>query len=243
MYTATELYPNEHVTRAVHEYCIAHSTPLPGTVDQHRAKSIDFAYSVGMDPYMMVNTLQAQFMLFFAKMIGAKKVLEVGTFTGYSALAWAEAIKGQEGAKLVCCDIPGPHTEFAKATLLEAGFLNTLVTFLEGDGVESVKSLPADQFDIVFFDANKNGYRPTLEAILSQNLLSPRGVVIADNALKRGLVADATEKNPNAFELDKTSVASYKYLDEFNKFVRDHEQLEQVILPAFDGLNIIRLKQ
>src|SRR5437868_6770086 len=95
---------------------------------------------------------KAQFMLFFAKLIGAKKVLEVGTFTGYSALAWAEAIKGQEGAKvisssplllraieadeyeLVCCDIPGPHTEFAKATLLEAGFLNTLVTFVEGDG-------------------------------------------------------------------------------------------------------------
>ncbi|CAZ80311.1 unnamed protein product [Tuber melanosporum] len=243
MYTATELYPNEHVTRAVHEYCIAHSTPLPGVVDQHRTKSIDFARSVGMDPYMMVNTLQAQFMLFFAKLIGAKKVLEVGTFTGYSALAWAEAIKGQEGAKLVCCDTPGPHTEFAKAALLEAGFPDTFVTFLEGDGVESVKSLPADQFDIIFLDANKNGYLPAVETILSRNLLSPRGVVIADNALRQGLVADDTEKNPNSFELDSTSVASYKYIDEFNKFVRDHEQLEQVMLPAFDGLNIIRLKQ
>ena len=58
MYTATELYPNAHVTEAVHEYSIAHSTPLPNVVEQHRAKSIDFANKVGMDPGMMVNTLQ-----------------------------------------------------------------------------------------------------------------------------------------------------------------------------------------
>ncbi|PWW76105.1 S-adenosyl-L-methionine-dependent methyltransferase [Tuber magnatum] len=243
MYSETELYPNPDVTQAVYEYCIAHSTPLPDVVDQHREKSIDFSRKAGMDPMMMVNPLQAQFMLFFAKLVGARKVLEVGTFTGYSALAWAEAIKGQEGARLVCCDIPGPHTEFAKATLLEAGFSNPLITFLEGDGVESLQSLPADQFDIIFLDANKSGYMPALETVLSRNLLSPRGVLIADNALRRGLVADATEKNPHAVDLDTTSNMSYKHCDEFNKFVRDHERLEQVMLPAFDGLNIVRLKQ
>ena len=58
MFTATELYPNAQVTEAVHEYSIAHSTPLPNVVEQHRAKSIDFANKVGMDPGMMVNTLQ-----------------------------------------------------------------------------------------------------------------------------------------------------------------------------------------
>jgi len=243
MYSATDLYPNAHVTQAVHEYSIAHSTPLPDAMGQHREKTIEFSEKAGMDPTMMVNTLQAQFMLFFAKLIGAKKVLEVGTFTGYSALAWAEAIKGQEGAKLVCCDIPGPHTELAKATLLEAGFSDTLVTFLEGDGVESLQSLPADQFDIIFLDANKNGYTPAIKTVLSRNLLSPRGVLIADNALKRGLVADTTDRNPHAVNLDTSSIMSYKHCDEFNKFVRDDERLEQVMLPAFDGLNIIRLKQ
>ena len=201
-------------------------------------------------------------MLFLAKMMGAKKVLEVGTFTGYSALAWAEAIKGQEGAKvnssfppfllraietdgwkLVCCDIPGPHTEFAKAALLEAGFLNELVTFLEGDGAETLKSLQVDQFDIIFLDANKDGYVPALETILSRNLLSPRGIVVADNALRKGLVADGTDRNPHAVGLGPGDVKQYKSIDKFNKFVRDHEQLEQVMLPAFDGLNIIRLKQ
>jgi len=204
-------------------------------------------------------------MLFLAKMMGAKKVLEVGTFTGYSALAWAEAIKGQEGAKvnssfppflppfllraietdgwkLVCCDIPGPHTEFAKAALLEAGFLNKLVTFLEGDGVETLKSLQVDQFDIIFLDANKDGYVPALETILSRNLLSARGIVVADNALKQGLVADDTDKNPHSVGLSPRSAMNHKNIDKFNKFVRDHEQLEQVMLPAFDGLNIIRLK-
>ena len=58
MYSATELYPNAHVTEAVNEYSIAHSTPLPDFVNQHRAKSIDFATRAGMDPGMMVNTLQ-----------------------------------------------------------------------------------------------------------------------------------------------------------------------------------------
>ncbi|RPA92665.1 S-adenosyl-L-methionine-dependent methyltransferase [Choiromyces venosus 120613-1] len=243
MYSATELYPNAHVTEAVHEYCIEHSTPLPKAIHQHREKSIDFANKVGMDPDMMINTLQAQFMLFLAKLVGAKKVLEVGSFTGYSALAWAEAIKGQEGAKLVCIDIPGVHTDFAKATLSEAGFFNTLVTFVEGDSVESLQSLPVDKFDIIFLDANKDGYLPAIKLILSRNLLSARGIVIADNALKRGLVAEDTDKNPNSANLDTTSIMSYKHVDAFNKFVRDHEELEQVMLPAFDGLNIIRLKQ
>jgi len=205
---------------------------------------------------------KAQFMLFLAKMMGAKKVLEVGTFTGYSALAWAEAIKGQEGAKvissfppflfraietdewkLVCCDIPGSHTEFAKTALLEAGFLDKLVTFLEGDGVETLKSLPVDQFDIIFLDANKSGYLPALKTILSRNLLSTRGIIVADNALRQGLVADDTDKNPHSLNLSPEGAQNHKDIDAFNKFVRDHEQLEQVMLPAFDGLNIIRLKQ
>ena len=150
---------------------------------------------------------------------------------------------GADGWKLVCCDIPGSHTEYAKATLLEAGFLNKFVTFFEGDGVETLQSLPVDQFDIIFLDQNKDGYLPALKIILSRNLLSTRGIVLADNALMRGQVADATDKNPHAAKLYTSGEFGYKNIDEFNKFVRDNEQLEQVMLPAFDGLNIIRLKQ
>ena len=117
------------------------------------------------------------------------------------------------------------------------------MTFFEGDGVETLQSLPVDQFDIIFLDANKNGSLPALKTILSRNLLSARGIVVADNALKQGLVADATDKNPYAANSDPEGVIGYRHVDEFNKFVRDHEQLEQVMLPAFDGLNIIRLKQ
>ena len=117
------------------------------------------------------------------------------------------------------------------------------MTFFEGDGVETLQSLPVDQFDIIFLDQNKNGYLPALKVILSRNLLSARGIVLADNALMRGQVADATDKNPHAAKLYTSGEMGYKHIDEFNKFVRDHEQLEQVMLPAFDGLNIIRLKQ
>ena len=117
------------------------------------------------------------------------------------------------------------------------------MTFFEGDGVETLQSLPVDQFDIIFLDANKNGYLPALKTILSRNLLSAHGIVVADNALKQGLVADSTDKNPHAANSNPEGVIGYKHVDEFNKFVRDNEQLEQVVLPAFDGLNIIRLKQ
>ena len=91
-------------------------------------------------------------------------------------------------------------------------------------------------------DADKPGYRNYLDIILNLNLLVPGGILIADNILRRGLVADSSDRNP-AIQMGDRYVAESKTLDEFNKKVERDVRLENVILPLFDGLNFVRLKK
>jgi len=242
MYSATELYPTPEIGNAVHEYCIAHSSPLPEHINSHRRDTIEWAEREGSDPNMMINTLQAQFMIFLGKLLGAKKILEVGMYTGYSALAWAEAVKGAEGAEVVCLDLPGKSTEFAKETLKRAGVLGNPVSIIEGDGAASLQTLPVTQYDVIFLDANKDGYIKFFKTILDRGLLAPNGVILADNALKSALVVDSSEKNPASkeWEYEKPRVLA---VDAFNKFVLEDERVEHFLLPAFDGLNMARYKK
>lgn len=239
MYTATELYPNAEVGNAVHEYCIEHSTPVPKQIDEHRNDTIEWSAKSGSDPDMMINTLEAQFLIFFARAQGVKRVLEVGMFTGYSALAWAEALKDEPEAEIICLDIPGKSTDFAKETFIKTG-VDRIVKLIEGDAATTIESLAGQKFDLVFIDANKDGYITYFHKVLELNLLAPKGIIIADNALKRGLVADNSERNPAV--LEEGQMGNYRFIDQFNKVVRDDPRVEQVILPAFDGLNFIRLK-
>jgi predicted O-methyltransferase YrrM len=240
MHTATELYPNVEVGNAVHEYCIEHSTPVPQQLDEHRQATIEWAAAEGDNADMMINTLQAQFFIFWVKAQSVKRVLEIGMFTGYSALAWAEALKDVPGAELVCLDLPGKSTDLANQTFTRYGVEKQVnLKVIEGSAHTSIDSLANQQFDLIFIDADKEGYVTYLEKALSLNLLSPKGVIIADNALKRGLVADDSDRNPAS---GTPGTNNYKSVDKFNKFVRDDPRVEHILLPVFDGLNFIRLK-
>lgn len=95
---------------------------------------------------------------------------------------------------------------------------------------------------MVFLDADKPGYCTYLDIILNLNLLAPGGILIADNILRRGLVADSSERNPVTKE-GQGPIRQAKFLDEFNKKVERDVRLENVILPVFDGLNFVRLKK
>jgi len=240
MYTATELYPNAEVGNAVHEYCIEHSTPVPQQLDEHRQATIEWCAAENGNAEMMINTLQAQFFIFWVKAQSVKRVLEIGMFTGYSALAWAEALKDVPGAELVCLDLPGKATDFANQTFARYGTeKNVDLKVIEGSAHTSIDSFAGQQFDLIFIDADKEGYITYFEKVLSLNLLSPTGVIIADNALKYGLVADDSDRNPASITHGNDN---YKSIDKFNKFVRDDPRVEHVLLPVFDGLNFIRLK-
>lgn len=103
----------------------------------------------------------------------------------------------------------------------------------------SIQTLTGE-FDLIFIDANKDGYVDYLQRILSQKLLAPNGLILADNTLYRGLVAKkAIAHNPAA---EPSMIAKAAQLDQFNVFVDHHPDLENVLLAAFDGLNFIRYK-
>ncbi|KAF8453417.1 O-methyltransferase [Terfezia claveryi] len=243
MHLATELFPNAEVTEAQYNYAIQNSTAIAPHIDEHRAESIKWAEENNAEVIMLVHDLQAQMLYWFTRMMGVKKVLEIGCFTGYSALCFAEGMKGVPDAELITLDLPGISSDFARAAFEKYKTpAHPPITLIEGRAAETLPTLAGKQFDLIFIDADKPGYRNYLDIILNFNLLVPGGVIIADNILRRGLVADSSDRNPVTQE-GRAVIDQAKTLDEFNKKVLRDARLENVILPVFDGLNFVRLKK
>jgi len=169
-----------------------------------------------------------------------KRVLEIGCFTGYSALAFADALKDVPDAEITTLDLPNIGSKFARAAFekRKAVSPHPNMTLIEGRAMDTLPTLAGKQYDLIFIDADKPSYPAYLDIILNLNLLVEGGVVIADNILRSGLVADATENNPHSQNLPYK--AQSRSLDEYNKKVLRDVRLENVILPVFDGLNFAR---
>ncbi|KAF8476068.1 O-methyltransferase [Kalaharituber pfeilii] len=241
MHSVTELSPNL-VTNAVHEYCIQNSLPVAEHVERHRETTMKTWRNVDM----MINTLQSQFMMWLIKALGVKEVLEVGCFTGYSALAFAQALKDFPGAEVTTLDLPGLHTTLARHTFSARppSFSHIPITLLPGPAAAPLTHLsqshPKRQYDFIFLDANKVRY---LSYLRDLGLLFPRGILIADNALKMGLVADQSDRNPAKGGNENVDhIRQAEWLNGFNKAVREDPRIDNVMLPVFDGLNCIRLR-
>ncbi|KAI5789723.1 O-methyltransferase-domain-containing protein [Peziza echinospora] len=254
MHAVTELFPNPAVGNAVHEYCIQHSTPVPEHINRHREDTIRWAEETGGNADMMINTLQSQFMIWFIKSMGIKSVLEIGCFTGYSALSFAEALKGNKDAEITSLDLPGASSAFALESFKKYQTpAQPKINLIEGPAAQSLQTLAGRKYDLIFLDANKDGYTEYFRTILDLGLLSQDGVLIADNTLKCGLVADSSPNNPAAREGPnsaahggmsvKEHLKAAKWLDEFNRTVKEDGRVENVLVPMFDGLNFVRLKK
>ncbi|RDW62251.1 O-methyltransferas-like protein [Coleophoma cylindrospora] len=224
----TELYPNEQVATAVGDYAFKHSTALPQHITEYHAQS-----SSHEKANYMISPLQTQFQLWMAKALGAKRILEIGVFIGFSTMAWSEAV--------------GPT---GHVTGLE--FSPEYV----GDAKESLQTLSntlTEPYDLIFIDADKVSYPTYLSIILSSSttssekrLLKKGGVIIADNILRRGLVADSSEANPFRETLMKLDNGLWRSgdldaLDKFNKEMVGNERLDTFLMPMFDGLGMARL--
>jgi caffeoyl-CoA O-methyltransferase len=168
-------------------------------------------------PQMMVGTIEGAFLSFLVAMTQAKRVLEVGTFTGWSAIAMARALP-QDG-RLVSCDINEETTAVARRYAEEAGVADR-IDFRVGPGVETLASLQGP-FDLAFIDADKGGYVDYYEAILPK--LSAHGVIAADNTLF-GL--DSEGENAGA-------------INRFNEHVLHDDRVEAVLLPFREGVTLI----
>jgi caffeoyl-CoA O-methyltransferase len=170
-------------------------------------------------PQMMVGTIEGAFLSFLVAMTNAKRVLEVGTFTGWSSIAMARALPPD--GRLVTCDVNEETTAVARRYAEEAGVADR-IEYRLGPGVETLATLEGP-FDLAFIDADKGGYVDYYEAILPK--LSPRGVIAADNTL---------------FGFDPDGGENTQAIARFNEHVLHDDRVEAVLLPFREGVTLIR---
>jgi caffeoyl-CoA O-methyltransferase len=209
------------VTVPVHDYLVAHGTP-PDAVQQ---SLIEATAALGGISMMQIAPEQGAFMTLLAQLVDARFIVEVGTFTGYSSICLARGLT--EGGRLLCCDVSEEWTAIAKEHWAKAGVADRIELVI-APAAETLRALPADPpIDLAFIDADKPGYATYYEEIVAR--LRPGGLVLLDNVLWSGRVADpaADDENTLAIRAVNDSVAS-------------DDRVEVVMLPIADGLTIAR---
>ncbi|KAL8376195.1 hypothetical protein RB595_007346 [Gaeumannomyces hyphopodioides] len=231
------LYPNGVVAASVTEYSDAKSSGLSEVLVKYHEKILQRP-----DSYYTISLYQAKTLTFLARSIEAKRALEIGVYMGFSAMVWANAVG--PGGKVTGLEYDADFAEEARRGVKENGFDN--IEIIVGDAATTLPSLEVTEpYDIIFIDADKVGYSKYLDAILARSqpgsasrLLRPGGLIVADNVLRRGLVAHSGPENPNGAGVD---AAIIKCLDDFNTALATHGRLEALLLPLFDGLGLARL--
>ena len=210
---------------SVQDYLIANSlreSPLQRQLREETASAFGGAASMQIAPE------QGQFMALMAKLIGARLALEIGTFTGYSALVVAQALPPD--GRLIACDISADWTAIGRRYWAEAGVSDRIDLRL-GPAIETLAALrtsaDAGRFDLAFIDADKTNYARYFEDCLA--LLRPGGLIMIDNVLWSGSVADPTKA-------DADTVA----IRALNAALHTDERIDLSLVPIGDGLTLAR---
>ena len=181
-----------------------------------------------LNPHMLSGHVQGRVLSMLSHMIQPKRILELGTFTGYSALCLAEGLA--EGGKLITIEHNDELEETIRRNIAQSP-LSDRIELVIGDAVERVKELRnegVNEFELVFIDADKREYCAYLEAVYP--LVPVGGFILADNTLWDGHIVDP------AYDKDKQTLG----LRAFNDKLKEDDRFEQVILPLRDGLTLIR---
>jgi caffeoyl-CoA O-methyltransferase len=202
-----EKYINEHTT-----------SEDPLLEELYRQTHIRF-----VNPNMVSGHLQGSLLEMISKMIRPQFILEIGTFTGYSAICLAKGLA--PGGRLITIELNDELTQFARSFIERAG-LSTAIEQLTGNALEIIPRLEK-VFDLVFIDADKREYINYFKSIIGK--VKPGGFIIADNVLWGGQVLDPATKDPQA-----------RGIIEFNEMISKETDIENIILPIRDGLTIIR---
>ncbi|MFI0419393.1 O-methyltransferase [Spongiactinospora sp. 9N601] len=207
---------------AVGQYVLAHTTPPDDLLER---LAVETRAATGGHAGMQISPEQGRFMTMIAQMAGAANVVEVGTFTGYSSICLARGLA--PGGRMTCFDVSEEWTSIARRYWAEAGVADRIELVL-GPAAETLARFPADPpIDLAFIDADKPGYPVYYELVMSR--LAPGGVIIVDNTLRNGNVADPTN-----------DAASTVVMRAFNDLVRGDARVTSVLLPVADGLTLIR---
>ena len=209
------------VNPEIEKYAADHSTKLEDIFDKLAAKT----HASESLPQMLVGPLEGSFLAFMTKAIGAKRVLEIGTFTGYSAMIFAKSLPNDGEVHTLDLEEKSYTREFWK----EAGVEHKIHLHL-GDAAQTLGQLKGE-FDLIFIDADKVNYQTYLNEGLKR--LSRQGIIILDNVLWSGKVLS---KNMDR-EDDSTQA-----LSKLNEWIRGNPQLDGVLLPIRDGIFLVRPK-
>lgn len=206
----------------INDYIESHSQPEPELLQKLSRET----WQKVLAPRMLSGHLQGRVLSMLSKLIQPKYILEIGTYTGYSALCLAEGM--QKDGELHTIDINEELLDFQRKYFDESAFGNQIVQHL-GNALEIIPEI--DQtFDLVFIDADKSNYSNYLEIILPK--LKKGSVILSDNVLWSGKVVEKVKKD----DIDTQALLKY------NQALNTHPRLETVLLPIRDGLTISRVK-
>ncbi|MBI3571096.1 MAG: class I SAM-dependent methyltransferase [Gammaproteobacteria bacterium] len=207
------------IPKAIDDYCAAHTTPPAPLLAELEA----WTHAQVKHPQMLTGHLEGALLAWLMRLTGARRVLEIGTYTGYSALAMAAALPVD--GELVTCDNDPKHAGIAQS-YFDRSPHGRKIKLILGPALETIVAFPTHTvFDFVFLDADKENYLNYYEAILPR--LQPNGLLVVDNVLWSGKVLAPRKKT------DKAIAA-------LNERVRADARVECLMLPVRDGMSLIR---
>jgi caffeoyl-CoA O-methyltransferase len=207
------------VPEDIERYAEAHTTPHPKLLERLAEET----KATLQRPQMLTGTIEGRFLEFIVYMTGARRILELGTFSGYSAISMAAALPS--GGRIDTCEVEEEHAAVARRYIEEAGYADRISIHM-GPALDTLGRLEGE-FDFVFIDADKENYVNYYEAVLPR--LSERGLIAADNTLWSGRVIEEAEQE-----------ASTLAVRTFNDHVRDDVRVVSVMLSVRDGVTLIR---
>jgi caffeoyl-CoA O-methyltransferase len=214
----------EHLSPDLDAYLSAHSAP-PDPVLAELAD--ETAARFPAEASLQIGPVQGTFMTLVARLVGARNGVEVGTFTGYSAICLARGLA--EGGRLLCCDISEEWTAVARSFWEKADVADRIELRL-GPALGTLRALPEDEtFDVAFIDADKAGYIGYWEEIVPR--ARSGAVILVDNTLSHGRVA-----------AESAQPAGVQAIRDFNDHAAADSRVELALLPIGDGLTLARKK-
>jgi len=205
----------------IEDYAEQHTSPDGELFERLTKETIEKTTA----PQMMVGRIEGQFLATLVRLRGARRILELGTFTGYSSISMASALPPD--GTIITCDVDPEATGIARRYMDESGYGDRIEIRL-GPALETIETLDGP-FDLVFIDADKPNYKAYYEAVLP--LLAENGLVIADNVLWSGRVVEDDDDE------------STRAIKEFNEHVRNDERVTSVMLSVRDGMTLVQKAQ
>ena len=209
------------VAREAEEYALAHTSPMSPLLEEIEA----FTLTNTPYPNMLTGRVEGRFLQLVTQLSGARQVVEIGTFTGYSALAIAEVLP-EDGKILTIEHNPG-HAHIAR-NFFDQSSSGFKITLRLGEALEILKTLPDTKTDLVFIDADKQNYGAYYRE--SMRILRNNGLILADNALWYGRVFNPKDDESRA-------------MADFNEMVNADDRAEKLFLTLRDGIYLIRKRR